>query len=142
MQTQRKGRLLAFALGASLIGTIWAAVPNGTAEPVTKTVIVPDTHVEYRTKEVKAPITMQCDQYIRHVNDLRKAQSDLSKYQGRMERLASDIQVNVFTKDPNKSVQLQREVGELTNLTNAAWNRIGDASAFIDRFDKGQEPCR
>lgn len=130
--------LLAFIFGVA-VATLYT---HATLEPEVQTKVEVQTRYETKEVKVKAPPTVECTAYLNAVLKLRDGQRKLSNVSGRMTQVLSDIQVNVYTKDPFKVKELQGELNRLNNDLSNAWNTIGDATATLDQYTPGQDPCR
>lgn len=133
--------LLAFCLGLLVMLVCTQVFKTDTSSDE-----LPDPQIIYSTKyvdrAVEKEVSKECFYWIKQVNDLRHAQDRLSKSKGEMKNVLSDLQVNLYNKDPNVLVRLQRDMTDLQVEMDSAWLKIGKANAYLSAFQEGEEPCR
>ena len=136
--------ILPFLAGLAMMGMAWYMQSSSYQYEEVKPVqpVIQVTDIKTVTKEVRMPATNECVIYIDAVNKLREGQRQLSLTKGLMKIVLDDLQMNVFTDDPFVVKDLQKRMNELQQEMNNAWIKIGDASATVDKYEPGQEPCR
>lgn len=131
-----------FLVGAAIVGLCWLVFGQHSPEPEKPHQPMKVYVTETQTEQVRMPATEQCFNYLKEVRNLRDGQKKLSQTKGEMSRILNDMQVNAFTQDSNKIVQLQREMFKVQSDMDNTWLTIGDASAELDKYAPGEEPCR
>ena len=141
-----RSRTAAFAFGMLICGLVWiqfnAAYERQYAQDHPPVVTVKtNTVTKTTTKTVTPPQSLACQVYLQKVVQLREGQRTLSKVKGQYAIVVQDLRRNLMTQDFMVVKDLQHRMESLNNLMDSAWFKIGDASATLDEYLPGQDPC-